>query len=273
MCTALISVDPDSGVPVLLAFARDEMAGRAWLPPGRHWPERPALVGGMDLREGGSWLAVADGGGANGGRARVACLLNGLGTPAPAPRRLTRGRLPLAAAEGALVHRLDLARYDPFHLLVAEAGSPVASLLSWDGSKLAEERLGRGTHLVSNRGLELEGGDLPEAPERAVRLIDARVRYFRPLLRDTVRPEPRPGVGSTREAWGAWMRLADGDGLDPGDVRALIGRHDWGQGNVWLTSSVSLLALGRRTVRYDVNVDPGAGEWTEVDLAAPSQKP
>lgn len=273
MCTALISVDPDSAVPVLLAFARDEMAGRAWLPPGRHWPQRPDLVGGMDLREGGSWLAVAApreaGEVADRGRARVACLLNGLGAPAPAPRRLTRGRLPLAAAEGALVHRLDLARYDPFHLLVAEAGSPVVTLLSWDGNKLAEERLGRGTHLVSNRGLEAEGADLPEAPERAVRLIDARVRYFRPLLRDAVRPEPRPGTGATRQAWAGWMRLADGDGLDPGDVRALIGRHDWGQGNVWLTSSVSLVALGRRTARYDVNVDPGAGEWAEVDLDAP----
>jgi hypothetical protein len=62
------------------------------------------------------------------------------------------------------------------------------------------------------------------------------------------------------------MRLAEGDGLDPGDVRALIGRHDWGHGNVWLTSSVSLVALGRRTARYDVNLEPGAGEWQEVSL-------
>jgi hypothetical protein len=284
VCTALISVDPDSAVPVLLAFARDEMAERAWLAPGRHWPARPSLVGGMDLREGGSWLAVAAGagtgavgtrGGGSGREpgegpvaepARMACVLNGLGRPAPEGRRVSRGRLPLAAAEGALVHRLDLPRYDPFHLLVAETGSPVVTLLSWDGEKLAEERLARGTHLVSNRGLELEGADLPAAPERAERLIDARIRYFRPLLQQTKRPTPEPSRGTTRQAWGEWMRLAEGDGLDPSDVRALIGRHDWGHGNVWLTSSVSLVALGRRSVRYDVNLDPNGTEWQEVDL-------
>lgn len=267
MCTALISIDPDSSVPVLLAFARDEMAGRAWLPPGRHWPERPALVGGMDLREGGSWLVLS-----THAPARLACLLNGLGRPVPTARRVTRGRLPLAAAEGALVHRLDLSRYDPFHLLLAESGHAFVRLLSWDGKELAEQRLGRGEHLVSNRGLELEGLELPEAPERAVRLIDARVRYFRPLLNDAKRPEPQAGRGDTRQAWDGWMRLAEGDGLDPGDVRALIGRHDWGAGNVWLTSSVSLVALGRRTARYDFNADPGgetkSDAWAEVEIVS-----
>jgi hypothetical protein len=273
LCTALISVDPDGAVPVLLAFARDEMAGRGWLAPARHWPDRPGLVGGRDQREGGSWLAVGTGsvvgrGGAGpvAEPARAACVLNGFGRPAPVERRLSRGRLPLAAAEGALVHRLDLPRYDPFQLLVAESGSTTVTLFSWDGSKLAEERLGRGVHLVSNRGLEIDRADLPAVPARAERLIDARVRHFRPLLQRTRRPTPEPGRGTTRQAWGDWMRLAEGDGLDPGDVRALIGRHDWGHGDVWLTSSVSLVALGRRTVRYDVNLEPGAGEWQEVSL-------
>jgi hypothetical protein len=281
VCTALISIEPDGGVPVLLLFARDEMADRAWLAPAAHWPRSPRLYGGMDEREGGTWLAVrAPGGGpvygAAGGdsagstRARVSCLLNGLGRPAPAERRLTRGRLPLAAAEGGLVHRFDLSRYDPFHLLTAEAGGTGVSLLSWDGAELAERRLGPGTHLVSNRGLEAEGAPLEQAPERAVHLIEARIRHFRPLLRDTPRPAPEPGQGSTREAWGDWMRLAEGDGLDPQDVRALIGRHDWGHGQVWLTSSVSLVALGRREARYDVDLDPGAGVWNEVDLSRPS---
>lgn len=267
---------------MLLLFARDEMADRSWLAPGRHWPQRPRLVGGMDLREGGTWLAVHPGGagpepgahdGAAAARARVACLLNALGRPVPPERRLTRGRLPLAAAEGALVRRLDLARYDPFHLLLAEAGVAGVSLLTWDGERLREQRLGAGTHLVSNRGLEGEDEQLPEAPERAVRLIDARIKHFRPLLADTPRPVPEPGRGATEQAWGAWMRLAGGDGLDTGDVRALIGRHDWGHGQVWLTSSVSLVALGRRAVRYDFNADPGGEKgptdaWTEVPIGA-----
>jgi hypothetical protein len=58
------------------------------------------------------------------------------------------------------------------------------------------------------------------------------------------------------------------DGLDPGDVRALIGRRDWGQGQVWLTSSVSLVALGRQAARFDVNPTPGLDTWSEVDLSS-----
>lgn len=324
MCTALISIDPESSVPFLLLFARDEMADRAWAAPGRHWPRHhPRLFGGMDLREGGTWLAVrapepasARDGGATArpedtsrGRGRVACLLNGLGRPAAGEGRLSRGRLPLAAADGEAVREFDLGRYDPFHLLTGEvearaesgagSGSGVASesgsgsgvgsgvasesgsgadgkgdvsgtsgmsLLTWDGESLVERRLGPGTHLVSNRGLEAEAAPLEQAPERAVRLIDARIRHFRPLLRESARPTPRPGRGTTREAWGAWMRLAGGDGLDPTDLRALIGRHDWGHGQVWLTSSVSLVALGPSGARFDVNLDPRAAEWSEVRL-------
>ena len=58
MCTTVISVDPQSDVPVLLVGVRDEFADRAWLPPARHWPEHPELVGGVDLLAGGTWLAV-----------------------------------------------------------------------------------------------------------------------------------------------------------------------------------------------------------------------
>lgn len=275
MCTALISVDPDSSVPLLLLFARDEMADRAWAPPGSHWPEQhPCLVGGMDLREGGTWLAVrapalapAPAGTPGSAPARVACLLNGLGRQAPVEHRLSRGGLPLVAAEGAPVQRLELGRYDPFHLITAQAGASDVSLLTWDGERLQERRLGPGTHLVSNRGLEAEAAPVERAPERAEHLIDARIRHFRPLLSASARPAPQPGRGTTREAWGAWMRLAEGDGLDPGDVRALIGKHDWGRGQVWLTSSVSLVALGARAARFDVNPTPGLDRWAEVDLS------
>ena len=64
------------------------------------------------------------------------------------------------------------------------------------------------------------------------------------------------------------MRLADGDGLDTGDVRALIGRHDWGEGQAWMTSSVTLIGVrADGGVRYDLNPAPGEGKWSEVDAA------
>jgi hypothetical protein len=274
VCTALISVDPGSRVPVLLVFARDEMAERAWLPPGHHWPEHQELVAGMDLREGGTWLAArsgaardADGEADASAGPRVVALLNGFGVFAAPERRRTRGRLPLLVASGAPLADLDLTRYDPFHLLVADDAG--VSMLTWDGVDLTDQELAPGTHLVSNRGLEVEGDvDFPRAPERAVTLIEARIKHFRPLLRSVPRPEPRPGRGTTDHAWAAWMRLADGDGLDTGDVRALIGRHDWGEGQAWMTSSVTLIGVrADGGVRYDLNPAPGEGKWSEVDAA------
>jgi len=273
MCTALISVDPGSRVPALLLFARDEVVERTWLLPGRHWSqEHSELIGGMDLREGGTWLAVRPADAGSGPRA--VALLNAFGTFAAPERRITRGRLPLLVAASdataAVLGALDLTRYDPFHLLVAdEAGM---SMLTWNGSGLTDRELGPGTHLVSNRGLEAEDDAIqPGASERAATLIEARIQHFRPLLQSMQRPEPEPGRGTTGEAWSDWMRLANGDELDTSDVRALIGRHDWGEGDVWMTSSVALLGMGADGgVRYDVNPAPGEGaegKWYEVDAA------
>jgi len=276
VCTALISVDPGSRVPVLLLFARDEMVERAWLPPGRHWPqEHPELVGGMDLREGGTWLAVRPADVAYPGSGpRAVALLNAFGTFAAPERRVTRGRLPLLVADsdatGTVLGDLDLTRYDPFHLLVADAAG--MSMLTWNGGELTDRKLGPGTHLVSNRGLEAADDAIqPGAPERAATLIEARIQHFRPLLRSMQRPEPESGRGTTDEAWADWMRLANGDGLDTSDVRALIGRHDWGEGQVWMTSSVALIGMrADGGVRYDFDPAPGEGaegKWYEVEAA------
>src|SRR5258706_10790298 len=86
MCTAILSIQP--GAPVLLAGVRDELADRAWQPPGRHWPDYPGLVGGRDLQAGGTWLALAP------EARRGACVLNRRGAMAPADSRRPPGVLP-----------------------------------------------------------------------------------------------------------------------------------------------------------------------------------
>jgi hypothetical protein len=188
---------------------------------------------------------------------RVACVLNGRGTPALADSRRSRGVLPLqAAAEGKLAQP-RMAAFDPFHLLVAEPGRAV--MTSWDGANLAERELGPGLHMVVNSGL---AGDLlgaapgagNQAPGREHEL--ARLAHFLPRLRSAARPAPRPG-GPVTAAWGDWLPVLNGDGIATDDPRALIVRHDVGEGRIYGTTSVSLVALSPDGVRYDFSGRPG----------------
>jgi hypothetical protein len=249
MCTAIVSVDPAG--PLLLAGVRDELVDRSWEPPGRHWPDHPGLIGGRDLRAGGTWLAVAP------AASRVACVLNARGRMAPEESRRTRGVLPLRAAEEGKPERTGLADFDPFHLLIGEPGRAV--LWTWDGTELDERELQEGLHIVVNSGLD---GALRGAMEHE----RARIGHFLPRLRGAQRPDPRPG-DPVALAWGAWLPLLNGDGLGPGDPRALIVRRDLGDGRIWGTTSISLVALARDGLRYDFTAEPGDPDaWQPIPV-------
>jgi hypothetical protein len=249
MCTAIVSVDPAG--PLLLAGVRDELVDRAWEPPGRHWPKHPELIGGRDLQAGGTWLAVAP------TASRVACVLNARGRMAPGESRRTRGVLPLQAAELGKPERTGLADFDPFHLLIAEPGRAV--LWTWDGAELDERELPAGLHIVVNSGLDAELRGAMEHEQE-------RIGHFLPRLRGAQRPDPRPG-DPVALAWGAWLPLLNGDGLGPGDPRALIVRRDLGDGRIWGTTSISLVALARGGLRYDFTAAPGDPEaWSPVPV-------
>jgi len=247
MCTAILSIEP--GAPVLLAGIRDELVDRAWEPPARHWPDHPGLIGGRDLLAGGTWLAVAP------AAQRAACVLNARGRMAPAGSRRTRGVLPLQVADDGQLDRAGLAEFDPFHLLSAEPGAAV--LWSWDGERRTERELAAGLHIVVNSGLDSDLGTAHDH-ERA------RIGHFLPRLHAASRPDPRPG-GTTAQAWGAWLPLLTGDGLATDDPRALIVRRDLGDGRVWGTTSISLVALWPGGLRYDFTAAPGdPGAWYPV---------
>ncbi|HEX2316550.1 MAG TPA: NRDE family protein [Thermomonospora sp.] len=257
----MVSVDPSSPFPVLLAGVRDEFADRPWDPPAAHWPARPALLGGRDRQAGGTWLAVDP------GALRAACVLNGRGPLAPEAGRLSRGELPLLAAATGGLDDLDWARFDPFHLVCADLAG--VRLWSWDGAAPVERRLGPGLHLIVNTGLEgatEEPGDTPDEREGAAQMA-ARIAHFRPLLAAAGRPEPR--AGTTAEAWGGWLPLLDGGGLDPADRRALVLAREFGEGRRWGTSSVSLVGLSPHGVRYDFSAAPGDPSAWAVVLPRP----
>lgn len=248
----VLRLQPDApyrggGVPLLLLGVRDEFTDRAWRPPARHWAGSP-LTGGMDEQAGGTWLAVrpGDSGNQRPDGPRVACLLNGRGTPAAPQTRRSRGELPLrAAAEGAgaLKDLADdphaLAAYDPFHLVCADAAG--AMLLSWEGSAPVLTDLPPGTHVLTNAGHAY-----PREPA-----ADPKAAHFGPKFSASADPS-------------VWLALADGDGLAPDDPRAIVARRTLPEGRAWGTTSQTLVTLAPEGVRYDFR--PVPGEWYEVPV-------
>ncbi|MFF4776217.1 NRDE family protein [Microtetraspora fusca] len=242
----IVSVDPEARVPVLLAGVRDEFVSRPWMSPARYWLAHPGLIGGRDLRAGGTWLAVDP------ANRRVAALLNGEGTAAPEGVRRSRGDLPLRAADVGELPRIDLAAYDPFHLVVG--GLDGVRLWSWNGERVTEEKLPAGVHMIVNAGWE-RGDDHP------------RVSRFRPRFAAAARPA-RLGSGSPRRFWGEWLPIASGDGLALDDPRALVFRKVLDGGQIFASLSVTLVALADEGVRYDFCPVPGdVTSWHQVETA------
>jgi len=223
-------------MPLLLAGIRDELTARPWQPPARHWPGSP-LIGGRDEQAGGTWLAVHP------GIPRVSCVLNGRGPLAGPEHRLSRGELPLLAAEGGVPG--DLTAYDPFHLVTADMHA--ASVLSWNGEQATHLDLQPGTHVITNVGLD------PNDPKAA---------YFAP--RFATRRPPAQADMSISDAWEPWLTLIGGDGLPAADPRAIRASKQLPDGRLWGTTSISLVALSPAGLRYDFQPVPGSAGSIEI---------
>ena len=244
-------------MPLLLLGVRDELVGRPWRPPARHWPGSP-LVGGIDEQAGGTWLALHP------DVPRVACLLNGRGPEAAPAGRRSRGELPLrAAADGAGVLKeladdlRALAAYDPFYLVCAETDAAV--LLAWDGAQAAIRDLAPGTHLLTNAGHAYPPD--PAHPDDPA--AEPKALHFAPKFA-AARPSADPALG-VAEAWADWLTLAGGDERDLADPSAIIARRDLPDGRLWGTTSVTLVALAEDAIRYDFQASPGSENgWYRV---------
>ena len=224
MCTLVILRRPDHRWPVILGANRDELIDRPAKAPGRHWPDRPELVAGLDLLAGGSWLGLNDWG-------VVAAVLNRHGSLGPAPDRRSRGELVLealdhadaVAAAEALSH-LDPAAYRTFNLIVADE-SDGFWLRHAGGARIELKRLKDGLSMIA-------AGDLDDLSTR-------RLELALPAFRAWPTPDP------DHDDWAAWQALL-------GSTRA--------PRNEPVTAAMRFLSDGYGTVSSALIALPARGE-------------
>jgi uncharacterized protein with NRDE domain len=149
MCTLVVALRSNRRWPVIVAANRDERLGR----PAEDWAIREPAAGPRhasprDLVGGGTWIGVS----ARGLFAAVTNFHAGAGFPDP--ERHSRGELVVrvlahadAAGARAELEQGPAERYNPFHLVVADAVG--AFLWRYDGSSAAFAELGPGLHVVT----------------------------------------------------------------------------------------------------------------------------
>jgi hypothetical protein len=249
MCTVVILRRPEHRWPLLIGANRDEMIDRPWQAPGRHWPDRPEVVAGLDMLAGGSWLGLNDWGVA-------AAVLNRTGSLGPAAGRRSRGELVLealdhadaVAAAEALSH-LDPDAYRSFNLIVADERD--AFWLRHAGTARIEVRpLKEGLSLLA-------AGDIDDLDTRRLALAMPAFRAW---------PAPDPDNAD----WNGWESLLGSTRVPPGEpaTAAMRFRSD-GYGTV----SSALIALpardesDRRPHFRFAGWQPQATPWRAVSLA------
>jgi uncharacterized protein with NRDE domain len=252
MCTMVVLTRPGHDWPVLLAANRDEMIGRPWRPPARHWPDRPEVVAGLDELAHGSWLGLNDHGVAAG-------VLNRFGTLGPAPDQRSRGELVLEALDHAdaelaaqALADLDPGAYRPFNMIIAD-NRHVFWLRHADPSgrqRLSVRALASGLAMIA-------AGDLDETET-------PRLRRYRP--RFAAAPAPDPDRGD----WGGWEALLTDTETTPHDGPSGAMRFLTDRGFATVSSALlALPAIGRRGVKPVFRFrawQPASSPWASIAL-------
>jgi uncharacterized protein with NRDE domain len=152
VCTLALAFRTDRRWPLVVAANRDERLLR----PAEGWalrdaPGAPRYAAPRDASAGGTWIGLS-------ARGLFAALTNYHAPAAwyPDPARRSRGDLvglalahPSAAEARRALAGLPAARFNPFHLVVADRES--AFLWRYDGERDAWDRLDPGLHVVTER--------------------------------------------------------------------------------------------------------------------------
>lgn len=250
MCIVVILRRPEHAWPVIIGANRDEMRHRAWLPPGRHWDDRPDVVAGQDCVAGGSWLGVNDHG-------LVAAILNRRNSLGPAQDKRSRGELVLDALDHAeassaadALSAINPDAYRTFNLLVAD--SYAAFWIRHDGENSIEAQpVPDGLSMITAHGLN--------------DMTCARVNHHLPRFANAPPPDLATGDAFAWEALLASERRAP-DG-DPKSAMRIAGDGPFGTVNA---SIVALASPGRtttsRTTLLFADGPPGVAPFEPIPL-------
>ncbi|HJV32990.1 MAG TPA: NRDE family protein [Patescibacteria group bacterium] len=153
MCTLIVVRNGYRHYPLVVAANRDELLDRPSEPP-RVWEQEPRILAPLDAQRGGTWIGVN-------GRGVFAAVTNRHDVLSVRGKD-SRGELALIALDSACasealerVRRLDMRRYNGFHLVIADQRE--AWLAYGDGERAAREEarvepLPDGIHVISNLG-------------------------------------------------------------------------------------------------------------------------
>ena len=246
MCTLVIFRRPRHRWPVLIGANRDEMIDRSSKPPGRHWPDRPELVAGLDMLARGSWLGINDWGVA-------AAVLNRHGSLGPAPDRRSRGELVLealdhadASAAAEALSDLDPEAYRTFNLIVAD-DSQGFWLRHAGGPGIERSPLKDGLSMIA-------AGDLDDL---AIRRLELALPAFRAW------PTPDPD----HDDWFGWQSLLGSTRAPPNEPATAAMRFRTGGYGTVSSALIALPARGepeRRPVFRFAEWLPHTSAWCDV---------
>jgi uncharacterized protein with NRDE domain len=227
MCLVLLALDSHPAYSVVLAANRDEFYDRPTA-PAAFWDSTPSVLGGRDLKAGGTWLGVSRSG-------RLAAVTNFRQGEREQPAPRSRGHLVadfLTGSTGMSQYmervRAESHLYNGFNLIAGDSGG----FFYYSNREGAVRRLGPGVYGLSNHLLDTPWPKVAAAKSGLGQLLDSQgseqIEGLFALLSDrSLAPDDLlPSTGVTRE----WERLlssafiaSDGYGTRSSTV-VLIGR-------------------------------------------------
>jgi uncharacterized protein with NRDE domain len=184
MCLVALALGAHPRWRLVIAANRDEYHERPAAPLAR-WPDSPGLIAGRDLRSGGTWLGVREGG----DEARVVFVTNYRVPGFPQQNRPSRGGLVTALLDGADPASIAIAPYNPFNLVVI---APEGAHLLANHPAERRTALAPGIHGVSNGAFDAPWPKTRQLNGDLARWLDGPAQDLTPLLAALAAETPDP---------------------------------------------------------------------------------